>query len=157
MVQFNENGDLNSQYKIFILQTTGKKVLGIQILSDPYNFARPGSNIFLVETDPDPTNYRRTFGRTPSPTRYAYTYEVQYTYEVHVHLKGTSTPQLQYENHIHLYIYKVHLHLRTRSIFTCDVHLHLLGTPYKYEPKQYENTTPAPTPVVYQLDITEFF
>ncbi len=77
---------------IYLSSRRPEKSVGIQILSDPYHFARSGSEIFLVGTDPDPTNYRGTFGGTPSPMRYAYTYEVQYNYEVHVHLKGISTP-----------------------------------------------------------------
>jgi hypothetical protein len=71
MVQFNENGDINSQREDISPLDDRKKVLRIQILSDPYNYARSGSAIFLVGTDPDSTNYRGMFGGT-----YTFTYEI---------------------------------------------------------------------------------
>jgi hypothetical protein len=44
----------------------------------------------------------------------------------------------------------MHTVLRTKYIYTYEVHLYLIRTHYKCELRRYENTTPAPTPVMFR-------
>jgi hypothetical protein len=71
-----------------------------------------------------------------------------YTNELHIHLRGTrtSTPT----RYTYIFNYGVILHLRgtsttTKYIYSRDGQLQLLGASLKYNLRQYENTTQAPT------------
>jgi hypothetical protein len=71
-----------------------------------------------------PTRYNYIY----IPTGYKYTYEVLYTYKYRVRGKSTTT----------------------RYIYTRGCTGTLLEAPYKYHVRQYENTTPASTPMLYR-------
>ncbi len=106
--------------------------------SDPCNFAGSGSEIFIVETNPDPTYYR---GDTPAPARYIFTYSMRDsdTYKIQRHILGKCTATYS-RVQIHLQGIQLHLpgtaaqlHLRgtttpARYSYTCEVQLHLRGT-----------------------------
>jgi hypothetical protein len=45
--------------------------------------------------------------------------------------------------------------IRLLTVENLDYQNYFLGTPYKYELRRYQNTTPASTPLVYREDISE--